>query len=124
MLNQEFRDLLEYRFTTALAESTNPDLRRYWCDGVLEPEWEADYLPEHVAHSQRIVLRAWMEGAGTKTTPKTHQLHPLHLALGPASLKGYLKGQDLLQWIQGGIDPTAVAVEATAKAPTFIIHLP
>jgi hypothetical protein len=101
MLNQEFRNLLEYRLTAALAESTTPELRRYWCDGVLEPEWEADYLPEHVAHSQRIVLRAWMEGAGTTTAPKTHQLHPLLLALGPASLKAYLERQELLHWIQG-----------------------
>lgn len=124
MFSQEFRELLEYRLTKALAESTNPELQRYWCDGVLDPEWADEYEPSHVARSQRIILRAWMVGARTKTAPKTHQLHPLHLALGPASLKAYVKGQDLRHWIERGIDPAAVALEATGKAIAIVLHLP
>ena len=114
--------MLEYRLTKTLAESAEPELRRYWCDGVLEPEWSEDYRPEYVRKSQRIILRAWMEATQTKTAPLTHQLHPLHLELGPESLKGYLKGQDLQKWITEGIDPTAIALEA--KSGTFIIRLP
>lgn len=124
MLNQEFRDLLEYQLTKALAESSVPELRRFWCDGVLEPEWAEEYQPAHVAQTKRIILRAWMQGARTKTAVATHQLHPLHLALGPASLKKYLEGQDLRHWIDVGIDPTAVVLEETGGPLTFVLHLP
>jgi hypothetical protein len=124
MFSQEFRELLEYRLTNALAESTDPELQRYWCDGVLDPEWADEYEPSYVARTQRVILRAWMEGVRTKTAPKTHQLHPLHLALGPASLQAYVKGQDLRHWIERGIDPAAVVVEATGKSFAFVLHLP
>lgn len=124
MFSQEFRELLEYRLTKALAESSDPELQRYWCDGVLDPEWADEYQPTHVARTRRVILRAWMEGARTKTTPLTNQVHPLHLVLGPASLKAYLKGQDLRRWIESGIDPAAVVLEATGKSLAFVLHLP
>jgi hypothetical protein len=124
MFTQEFREVLEYRLTDALAKSSEQALQRYWCDGVLEAEWAEEYRPEYVAKSRRIILRAWMEGLRTKTAPLTHQLHPLHLVLGSESLKSYLRGEDLLLWITGGIDPTTVLLDATTKMPTFIIHLP
>lgn len=122
--SQEFCELLEYRLTRALAESPVQALQRYWCDGVLEPEWAEDYQPAQVARTRRVVLRAWMEGGRTKTIPLTHQLHPLHLVLGPASLKAYVNGQDLRPWIEEGIDPAAIALEGRGKALTFILHLP
>jgi hypothetical protein len=124
MFTQEFREVLEYRLTDALAKSSEQALQRYWCDGVLEPEWADEYRPEYVAKSQRIILRAWMEGSRTKTAPLTHQLHPLHLVLGSESLKSYLRGGELLPWIADGIDPTTVLLDATTKMPTFIIQLP
>lgn len=124
MFTQEFCEVLEYRLTDALAKSSEPALQRYWCDGVLEPEWVEEYRPEYVAKSQRIILRAWMEGLRTKTASLTHQLHPLHLVLGSESLKSYLRGKDLLPWIIGGIDPTTVSLDTTTKVTTFIVHLP
>jgi hypothetical protein len=124
MFTQEFCEVLEYRLTDALANSSEQALQRYWCDGVLEPEWAEEYLSEYVAKSRRIVLRAWMEGSRTKTAPLTHQLHPLHLVLGSESLKSYLRGGDLLPWIAEGIDPTTVSLDITTKMPAFIIHLP
>jgi hypothetical protein len=114
MFTQEFCEVLEYRLTDALANSSEQALQRYWCDGVLEPEWAEEYLSEYVAKSRRIVLRAWMEGSRTKTAPLTHQLHPLHLVLGSESLKSYLRGGD----------PTTVSLDITTKMPAFIIHLP
>jgi hypothetical protein len=124
MFTQEFCEVLEYRLTDALANSSEQALQRYWCDGVLEPEWAEEYRPEYVAKSRRIVLRAWMEGSRTKTAPLTHQLHPLHLVLGSSSLKSYLRGGDLLPWIADGIDPTTVSLDIATKMPAFIIHLP
>ncbi|TGD79032.1 hypothetical protein EU557_18865 [Hymenobacter wooponensis] len=122
MLTQEFFTLLEYTFTHALAESDNEELRRYWCDGVLYPEWEEEYLPQHVTKSKEIILRAWMEGRSGKKKPLTHQIHPLHLGLGKLSLKTYLRGQDLSKWIIEGIDPTWVTLDE--KGMTFFIQLP
>jgi hypothetical protein len=124
MLSQEFREVLEYRLTDALANSREQALQRYWCDGVLEPEWAEEYRPDYVAKRWRIILRAWMEGSRTKTAPLTHQVHPLHLVLGSESLKSYLRGGELLSWIADSIDPTTVLLDATTKLPTFIIHLP
>jgi hypothetical protein len=124
MVTQEFCEVLEYRLTKALANSREPALQRYWCDGVLAPEWAEDYHPDYVAKSRRISLRAWMEGSQTKTDPLMQQLHPLHLILGSESLKSYLRGADLLPWIAAGIDPTTVLLDTTTKMPTFIIHLP
>jgi hypothetical protein len=49
MFSQEFREVLEYRLTDALANSSEQALQRYWCDGVLEPEWAEEYRLEYVA---------------------------------------------------------------------------
>lgn len=124
MFSQDFLQLLEYQLTKALAESTDPDLQRYWCDGVLEPEWADDYQPAAVARTRRIVLRAWMEGPPPQKASAGQALYPLHLVLGPASLKAYVKGQDLRPWIEGGIDPAAVVLEATGKSLAFVIPFP
>jgi hypothetical protein len=124
MFSQEFREVLEYRLTDALANSSEQALQRYWCDGVLEPEWAEEYRLEYVAKSRRLILRAWMEGRQTKAAPLTHQLYPLHLVLGSVSLKSYPRGGDLLPWIAQGIDPTTVLLDTTTKMPAFIIHLP
>jgi hypothetical protein len=61
MFTQDFLQLLEYQLTKVLAESGKPELQRYWCDGVLEPEWVEEYQSVYVAKSRRIILRAWME---------------------------------------------------------------
>jgi hypothetical protein len=124
MVTQQFREVLEYRLTDALANSREQALQRYWCDGVLDPEWAEDYQPEYVAKSRRLILRAWMVGTRIKTAPPTNQLHPLHLVLGSASLKSYLQGEDLLPWIAESIDPTTVSLNTTTKLPTFSIYLP
>ena len=124
MLTQQFRDLLEYQLSKALAKSDAQALRRYWCDGVLESERAEESHPDYVAKSRRLILRAWMQGSRTKGAPLTHQLHPLHLVLGPASLTAYLQGQDLLPWIAHGIDPAAVMLDTNAKLPTFLLSLP
>ena len=124
MFTREFLDLLEFRLTKALAESTDPALRQYWCDGVLGPEWADEYQPSHVAKTRRVILRAWMEGARAKQTLAEQQLLPLHLVLGPASLQAYVNGLELRPWIEEEIDPAAVRLEATAKSLVFIIYLP
>lgn len=124
MFSRDFLELLEYRLTKALAESTDPDLRQYWCDGVLEPEWADEYNPSHVARTRRVILRAWMEGPRPKKSSAGQQLHPLHLVLGPTSLEAYVNGQELRPWIEGGIEPGAVGWEATGKSLAFVIHLP
>jgi hypothetical protein len=123
MFSRDFLELLEYRLTKALAESADPDLRQYWCDGVLELEWADEYQPSHVARTRRVILRAWMEGVRSQKASAGQQLHPLYLVLGPASLQAYVNGQELWPWIEAGIEPEAVGWEATGKSLAFVIHL-
>ncbi|TGE10276.1 hypothetical protein [Hymenobacter fodinae] len=119
MLSKGFFTLLEYKLTEALAESEDEDLRRCWCDGVLDAEWAEEYLPHYVRKSKVIVLRAWIEGSNHKML--INQMHPLHLHLGRLSFRAYLRGEDLVQWIVEGIDPTQVTVD---EREAFHIQLP
>jgi hypothetical protein len=48
MLIRPILEHLEHQISTTLSRSSDKSLRRYCCDGILEPEWPEDYQPEHV----------------------------------------------------------------------------
>ena len=48
MLDEDFRTRLEWQLSAALGKAQDKSLRGYFCDGILDPEWEEDYLPAHV----------------------------------------------------------------------------
>ena len=67
------------------------------------------------------IARAERFWGDTVRLPLGFTLRP---ALGPASLQAYVKGQDLRPWIEHGIDPAAIVLEATGKSLAFVLHLP
>ncbi|GAB3839948.1 hypothetical protein [Hymenobacter jeollabukensis] len=53
-----FYEHLEWQLSAVLSRSPNRSRRRYWCDGILDPEWAEDYQPEYVRRTRQIRLRA------------------------------------------------------------------
>lgn len=54
MLNNEFCEFLEYELTKAFANSANPEVQSFWCDGVLLPDSENEYSKKHVNDNMQI----------------------------------------------------------------------
>lgn len=95
MMSQAFFEQLEWALSDTLLQSARPELRSYWCDGVLGPEWESDYLPVYVAQSHQVVLRAWLERSRTKGQGPTQHLYQLVIHLGSHSYRQYLDEREL-----------------------------
>lgn len=61
MFDEKFCLQLEYAISGALPKSLNIDWRRCWCDGVLLPDNEEDYLPEQILKTKEVVTKAWID---------------------------------------------------------------
>lgn len=117
MLTQKFLTNLEWHLSKALSATG-----RYWCDGVLPPEWESDYTPEHVAHSHQLILRAWIDEGRSRNRASTQVLYGLVLHLGPSSLRLYLQKQELLGSVIERLKPEWVTLEPANRV--IVVQLP
>jgi len=43
MLDQDFCEFLEYEICKAFEQSDNGEVKGFWCDGVLLPQFESSY---------------------------------------------------------------------------------
>lgn len=91
MIQQKALDDLERHLSEVLLAAT----MRYWCDGVLGPEWEEHHRPEHVVMSRQITLRAWVDEGRTKGRNAKQALYKLVVCLGQISLDSYLSNGEL-----------------------------
>jgi hypothetical protein len=93
--------------------------KRYWCDGILGPEWEEDYRPEHVAVSQQITLRAWVDEGRTQGRNAKQTLYKLVVRLGQISLDNYVNTGELANHL-----PAIGLVGLDVKRQIIEIQLP
>jgi hypothetical protein len=110
ILSRSFCEYLEWQISGALGNAQEKSLRRYWCDGVLDPEWEDDYLPVHVSKSRQIRARAWIDEGRTKGQNATQQVYQLILHLGPKSFEAYMQGRKLKRFIPTGDNDKWVSI--------------
>ncbi|KAA9327089.1 hypothetical protein F0P96_17775 [Hymenobacter busanensis] len=95
-LTRAFYEHLEHAISAALRHSRDKSLRRYWCDGILEPEWPKDYQPESVRTSGHIVLRAWIDqGPSQGGGSGAQSIWQLVVKLGLQAYQVYLQGRSL-----------------------------
>ncbi|OUJ67990.1 hypothetical protein [Hymenobacter crusticola] len=114
MVTQAFLEQLEWGLSAALLQPTTTELRGYWCDGILGPEWEADYALASVAQTHQLILRAWLERRSKGQSPTQH-LYQLVIHLGPHSYHQYLQKQDLLDCVPEQLDSTHVALNVEKR---------
>jgi hypothetical protein len=95
-LTPAFYQHLEWQLSGALRLVPDRSLHRYWCDGILDPEWAEDYQPEYVRRSRQLGLRAWLDEGPSKGSGTSAQaIWRLILRLGPRSYPAYLQGRSL-----------------------------
>ncbi|GAB3296864.1 hypothetical protein GCM10027348_19600 [Hymenobacter tenuis] len=111
MLTQKSYDDLECHLAGALSAVAG----RFTCDGVLGPEWQSDYLPEHVAHSKQIIMRAWIDEGYSKGNQSRQTLYTLVLHLGASSLQVYLQERELTGILVRGLNPEWVRIDPSSK---------
>jgi hypothetical protein len=111
VLTSEFCELLEYRISQALAQSSEVWNRRYWCDGILMPEISDGYSIEQIRKSQQISARAWMcEGS------KTQEVFQLFIKLSLSSMKALIQGKPLQSFIPIGAAEAWVLLDWEVKS--------
>ena len=60
MIDKAFCEILEYKITSMLRNSTNSQLKSYWCDGVLLPTFDYEYGQKYVNDKRQITLTAFI----------------------------------------------------------------
>jgi hypothetical protein len=100
-----FCEQLEWQLSAALSRSPTRSRRRYWCDGILAPEWAEDYQPEYVRRTRQIRLRAWIDQGPAKGGGASEQnVWPLTMQLGPQAYAAYRQNKELTPYIPGHDD--------------------
>jgi hypothetical protein len=101
---QDFFDYLEYSISRALANSSDDDKRRCWCDGIMLPEIGNDYVLQQVGSVAKgnelafIAARAWIVES-KRGAPVSHYVYEMQVILGKQALTAYLVGEDLRYYV-------------------------
>jgi hypothetical protein len=90
MFDEEFCGRLEYAISASLSRSVDIDTRRCWCDGILLPDNERDYLPEQILRTREVVTKAWIDGG-----QRGQFLYDMRINFGDDSLDKLKAGRDL-----------------------------
>ena len=113
--NKEFCTRLEYRICYELEKLTDPELKGFWCDGVLwKPLIENQLLKKHVNDKRQIITKAWIGKTG-QTEFKAI------INFGKKALSKYTKEMDLIEcipdlesqvkWIEFDIENKTINIE-------------
>ena len=95
MFDEEFCGRLEYAISGALPKSIDIDWRRCWCDGILLPDNQTDYLPEEILKTREVVTKAWIDEGRTKGEQRGQFLYHMKLYFGEDSLDKLKNGDRL-----------------------------
>lgn len=88
MLNNEFCQFLEYEISKAFSNSSNEELKHFWCDGVLLPTFDTEYSKEFVNKKKKITLTAYLGVTG-------QDKYNLTIHFGNKALSKYARGLDI-----------------------------
>jgi hypothetical protein len=111
--NKEFCDHLEYHLCRTFANSPDPVLKAFWCDGVSEiPSADYQITKKSVNDTRRIATTAWLGKSGQEEYEMT-------IRFGRYSLRRYAKGanmidcipsEDTMDWINIDTDDKAIEI--------------
>ena len=92
MLDQNFCDFLEYYISRACANSTNEQVKHFWCDGVLPSNTGNEFSKKFVNDKRKVVMTAFI---GMTEQDK----YELTLKFGKKALSRYAKGLDIIECV-------------------------
>lgn len=96
MIDRTFCELLESRLAKAFANSSNGQLKGFWCDGILDENFESNVLPvvespyskKYLNDNRKMKLTAFAGQSG-------QDRYELTLLFGRKALSRYAKGLDI-----------------------------
>lgn len=84
MIDENFYRLLEYKICEALKNSSNEEVKTFWCDGVT-PGLEHEYTGKYVNDNKKILVTAYVGETG-------QDKYELTLNFGSKALSRYARG--------------------------------
>lgn len=99
MFDGKFCLQLEYVISGAMTKSVDIDWRRYWCDGVLLPDNEEDYLPEKILKKKEVMTKAWIDEGRIKGGERGQFFYDMRINFGDGSLDKLRMGDGLEECI-------------------------
>jgi hypothetical protein len=60
MFTQQFLVHLEYEISIAFSNSLNPNLKGFWCDGILLTSNENEYSKKTINDKRQLILKAFI----------------------------------------------------------------
>jgi hypothetical protein len=98
MLDGEFCIALELAITSTLKQSTNVDLKRCWCNGIILPENDTVYSIEQVLKTRQLIAKAWID-EGQGEDEGLQYLYVMRLNFGEKSVDKLRTGDRLVTCI-------------------------
>ena len=98
MLDKDFFEFLEYEICKALKNSSNEEIKGFWCDGVLPLESDSNVSQEFINENRKMILKAFIGKDGQTE-------YELTLKFGENALSRYLKNLDIKECIPNSNKP-------------------
>lgn len=92
MLDQNFCEALEYKFSDIFRDSVGEDLSGYWCDGILLSEESKYYSQKFVNDNRQVNMQAFVGKNG-------QTLYSLVVKFGNKALSRYARGLTIVDCI-------------------------
>jgi len=122
MFDQSFCDHLEYAISGVLGKSTNEDWRRCWCDGVLLPTQESDYLKEQILTKKEVMTKAWVDEGRVKNEERGQFLYDMTLYFGDKATDKVKNNQRLEDCVPTSDPDSWIFLDRQNR--TIEVHLP
>lgn len=92
MLDQNFCDFLEYYISRACANSTNEQLKHFWCDGVMLPNDKNEFSEKFINNKRKIVMTAFIGMTG-------QDKYELTIKFGKKAVSKYARGLEISECV-------------------------
>ena len=92
MINEEFCNILEFKLSKAILNSTKEDIKGFWCDGVSMSKPENFYSRKYINDNRKTILTSYL-GKGGQTD------YLMTLIFGAKALSRYARNLDIIECI-------------------------
>jgi hypothetical protein len=108
MISQQFLEHLEYEISIAFLNSLNPNLKGFWCDGILLPLNENEYSKKTINDKRQLILGAFIGKEG-------QDKYEMTLHFGKKSLSKIARDLDLKTCISNSENDEWIKVDTLKK---------
>ena len=116
IFDEDFCSKLEYTLTWALKNSTEENLKDFWCDGVLPVSYDTNHAVQSSdSQTVKFTTSAFLGKDG-------QEQYQLDIILGPASHAAFLKNEPIVAFIPSPEHTDWIAIDVKKKVAVVVLN--